>query len=800
MATLFWTKNMITKIKTIKNIGSFFYFDWDSVNPSVQIDAEYKPINDKSGKQKLIYNKFKKFNVLFGENGTGKSTLVRLLKCLNSNSDDLISKNWDHEDNPCSFDIDTDSGSVTFDDVNKIRNNSFKDKILIFDREYIDKFVHSFPTGRASSHNKNTGNLILYLGNFFQYRTQLNSLSQLKSNLQDKNQNIKQTKDNAFIALKPEKDYSEIKVCFCSLSTNEISSLPLIVLKKQTSIIKIDKDIEIIKQKITLSADILTATVPVNCVKNITPIQSNVEEAFSFSISSNVAKTLTKIAGKENFIKEGMKITHEHALKECPFCQQSIKSSGTYIDSITQYDAVFDAAFTSGQAKASSGLQEYKDIILGILGFQLPVGNNAIVTKINKLIGTSDDLPEVTLTEGELKILKKELANIEEKEKNITFVIPSNVLSIISIFVNLNLKIDIYNAKINSIVKNIEQAKKEISAGNLPTEKNTLEVLLGNEKLKLFVCENHRALSIIIEKEQTIVKNENTIAKISILFDALRKKVEELFTNFVSIYFSQIQKNLSIFCPDLQLEMIGTHPKYDLRVGDVTCGLEVHYKNKDRLKDLSEGERQSIALSYFLAYLNREQLKNDMIVVFDDPINSFDTGRRKQASELIYKEAINFMQLFIFTCDPLFKSYCLKVSNKRLGENRNFYYILKSASSSIHYRPREYCTIYSSFKHDFLNINHVIGTDDMIVVFGQKLRYCLEEIKDRHLGYSEDKFESILDAVESGKITKLIEKIDDIRELYSYCNTGGLAHFPKDGQTSWIEIKSQIDKYMKLGL
>jgi hypothetical protein len=148
----------------------------------------------------------------------------------------------------------------------------------------------------------------------------------------------------------------------------------------------------------------------------------------------------------------------------------------------------------------------------------------------------------------------------------------------------------------------------------------------------------------------------------------------------------------------------------------------------------------------------------------------------------------------------LFRSYCLKVSNKRLGDQRNFYYILKSASSSIHYRPKEYQTIYSSFKQDFRNIGTVTGTDDIIVVYGQKLRYCLEEIKDRHLGYSEDKFENILSAVENGNITSLIAKIDDIRELYSYCNTGGLAHFPKDGQTSWSEIKIQIGKYMRLGL
>lgn len=789
---------MIKKIKTIKNIGSFFHFEWDDINPSLQIDINGNPINDKNGNQRVINHQFNKFNILFGENGTGKSTLVKLFKSLNSDTDTLISKNWDHENDPASFDIEIDQTSITYNDVNKIQDNSLKDKVLIFDREYIDNFVHSFPIGRASNHNKNTGNLILYLGNFFQYRTQLNNLAQLKKNLQEKSENIKRLRDESFAMLRINKTYSETKIIFDTLSLDELADLPNKIINKIALISKIEKDIEVIKQKIAQATAILETVSPVQCIKPSTPIKSDVDSAFSFSISSTAVKTLAKMVGRENFIKEGVKITHDHSLNECPFCEQSIVSGEKYIDSVSQYEAVFDSAFINDQAKATSSLAEYKNTIVSILGFQTPSGNTSIVTKINNLLGLSDDLPEVILTEDRLKILKSELINIETKEKNITSSIPSRVTEVEAIFNDLNQKIYTYNNKVDLITKNLENGKKEVSSGNLPNQKSTLESQIIDEKFILFVYENYEGLKNIFLKESFIAQNEKTIEKIGSLFDLLRKKVEEHFKNFVSTYFSEIEKNLSIFCPDLELKMIGTNPRYDLRVGDVTCGLEVHYKNKDRLRDLSEGERQSIALSYFLAYLNKEQTKQEKVVVFDDPINSFDSGRRKQAAELIYKEAINFSQLFVFTCDSLFRSYCLKVSNKHLGGQRNFYYILKSASSSIHYRPKEYQTIYSSFKQDFRNISSVVGTDDMIVVYGQKLRYCLEEIKDRHLGYSEDKFEDILNAVETGRITNLIPKISEIRELYSYCNTGGLAHFPKDGQTSWNEIKSQISKYMKL--
>jgi len=794
---------MITKFEKIENIGSFFRFNWESSNPSLMLDKGGAPELDKNGVQKKVNNKFNKFNVLFGENGTGKTTLVKIFKTLNTDNTNQISKNWDHEADTCLFDVETDTSTILYDDVNGLQNNILKDRILIFDRDYIDSFVHSFPIGRASNHNKNTGNLILYLGNFFQYRTQLNNLSQLRKNLESKNDQIKIRKNTVFNALNPSEGYGDIKNTFEEISALEIADISNQIEIQKEIIDKTNKELKSISHKIAQADGIAKINFP-NIINLLSNISSNeIDGAFSFSISTAAATAMSQVSGREAFIREGIKITHDHNLDKCPFCQQSIKKEEKYIDPISQYKAIFNEVFVREQKKAEAILHSYKNQIISILGMQAPEGNNELVLQINKLLNEDDRLPDVFLSVEQSESLKGELKNIESKEVDITKILSSNSLIINSIINEINNKINLYNKQIEIIKQKLLKAKNEISSGGLPIQNAAIQTRLSQEKLRLFVLEFYDNLSKIFDLDSLIEKNENTIKKVGELFDVLRKKVEYLFQFFVDEYFSEIEKNLSIFCPSLELKMVGVNPRYDLRVGisgDVTCGLEVHYKNHDRLKDLSEGERQSIALSYFLASLKKENNKNSKIVIFDDPINSFDAGRRKQASELIYKEAINFNQLFIFTCDSLFKSYCLKVCNKKLGDKRNFYYILKSASSSIHYRSKELMSVYSSFIKDFRNINSIAGTDDKIVEYGQKLRYCLEEIKDRHLGYSEDKFECILDKVQYGKIDSLVSKIDDIRELYSYCNVGGLAHFPKDGQTSWGELKAQIDKYMKLGL
>ena len=57
---------------------------------------------------------------------------------------------------------------------------------------------------------------------------------------------------------------------------------------------------------------------------------------------------------------------------------------------------------------------------------------------------------------------------------------------------------------------------------------------------------------------------------------------------------------------------------------------------------------------------------------------------------------------------------------------------------------------------------------------------------------------------EAGKIIDadgiIANNKDLILQIYSYCNTGGLAHYPKDGSTSWNELKGKIKQYLSLNL
>lgn len=792
---------MIKKLKTISNIGSFFFFDWDASNPSAVFYINGQPIlNKKNGRPVVIKNEFNKHNVFFGENGAGKSTVVKILKSLNNDSQDFLKKHWDHENDQSFFTIETDTNVINFSDSIGIQNNSLKNKFLFFDRDFIENFVHSSRSGRDANHNKNTGKLMLYLGDFVRYKTQLDNFSQLIDKLEKINRNFETNNNTTLSLLSPAYERDVVQKAISDISEEDTSEFQSQIEDIENKSLALASDLQRIKRSLSKSEDIKNISEPDILSLLVCPDRNKIENAFSFSIGLSVIKTIAEISKKENFIKEGIDIINREKLEACPFCRQGIGNKENYIYPINEYKKIFDTNFTDSQEKIIKILDRYKTDILNILSIQNPANNSDIITKINELAGAGYTLSDFSLAEEQIIALKKEIANIDIKLGNIAVQSSTDIASIIQAVGDINKKIQLYNTAIEDIKLKLMKLKSDINSGALVTQKSIIESDLEKNYFKVFIYNNYLDLSKIIDCERRIANNNEVIKKLKEIFDVLRKKVESDFKTFVDIYFGEIEKGLNIFCPELKLKITSSHPKYDLRMGDVTCGLEVIYNSKDRLNELSEGERQAIAISYFLAYLNKQQNKNDKIVVFDDPINCFDAGKRKQAAEQIYKEVINYKQSFIFTCDSLFRCYCLKFCNKALGSSRNYYYILKSASSSIHFRPKELYTIYSTFRNDFRNINTVSGTDDMIVVYGQKLRYCLEEIKDRHLGYSEDKFEYILDAIQNGKVKDVVGKIEDIREIYSYCNTGGLAHFPKDGQTSWQELKGQIDRYVRLGL
>jgi len=792
-------KIMMKKIAKIINVFSFSFFDWDKINP-MKGNNPNDPIDV-----------FKENNIIFGENTNGKSNLIKIFKSLNR-QDINIEQNWDFPSEKQQIELILDNDSkITFAD-SKWSSSILKDKFLIFDKYFINKHVHSLGPDNTdtSQRRQERGKTIIYLGNFAEYNKEINKVNELKSTILEKN---KMYSEKEKAKIEGIIDTQNITIEEIKEGKKEIQKLikedNLQTKKKQLE--QRHNELEKIKNTLEQKNNIeqLSLLDEIDTVFSLKigvfeqrkkkEVEINPQQLFSFTITQGLQETLHKIAHKKDFVKAGLSLL-DNSLNTCPFCEQKIKN-GDYIQIIKDYQRIFDRFFAEEEQRTKDLLSKYREALEAIKDVQAPTTNKSRLEKIKQFISADKDLPDIIISRDDKETIKNELNLILEKEKNILEKKEySQIEQIKTIMETTNKLIEEYNESVRKINKKFNQIKKDVKEGKLGVQEGEKQKGISKLKKEIFFIENKNSIENYFKFINNYEKNEKVIESLERIYQLLKNKIIKQFNNFVSDYFSLIKRFIKEISPSMDVFEIKGDPTYDRRAQEpAQCGFNIKYNGKDCTKSLSEGENQVIALSFFFAQLEKENNKKK-IVILDDPITSFDAGKRKSTAEVIQKETNGFEQLFIFTCDPLFREFCRKQFS-----NHNFYSIFKTkGSSSIHYVPKKRETIYDSFETDFKNIDNIDGSNENVVIFGQKLRFCLEtKIKEDYFGYSQDSLSNMIKQISSkgkSKFDKLIDNKDMILQIYNYCNTGGLAHYPRDGSTSWNELRDKIKQYLKLEL
>ncbi len=792
----------ISKVDKINNIFSFSFFKWDSIN--------HHTFDDKNGNTQNFDGSFEKSNVLFAENGNGKSNLIKIFKSLNSQDIELKK----HRDYPSEKQelklILSDNSEINFMD-SKWTTNKLKDKFIIFDKYFINEFVHSVGPdyNDTPQRQQQRGRNIIYLGNFAKYNEEIDRINVLKNNTLERNNNFIQIEQSKIEPLLKSNDISLDKLnkekdMIRRLDKNNLQNKKEELNKKKIEYNKIKNainDKEKINQLLLLSEIRIAFSLKIQIIiqKESKEIEIKPDEIFSFTILRGLRKTLHKIAHKKDFVKAGLSLLND-SMNSCPFCEQKIKN-GDYIQIIKDYQEIFNKTFAEEEKNVRVLLNKYKTILEEIRDIQVPYQNKSKLYQAKPFIVIEDELPDLVIPDNDKIIIKNELRLVLEKEKKILDKTEGLEIEQIKKIINTaNELITKYNTSIKKINEKIKQIRKDATEGKLNGKKEDMEKKISKLNEEIFFIENKEYLEEYFKALEKSKNNAEVIKSLERIFQSLKNKIIEEFNKFVTEYFDLIQSFIKEICPSMDIFQIEGETRYDRRSQEsAQCGFFIKYNGEDCTKSLSEGEKQVIALSFFFAQLRKENDKNK-VIVFDDPITSFDAGKRKSTAEVIHMETNDFEQLFVFTCDPLFREFCLKQI-----DNRNFYYIFKTkGASSIHYASKNRETIYDCFENQFKDIERYNGYNENVVIFGQKLRFCLEtKIKEDYFGYSQDNFSNMIEKVAGkgeSKFNKLIKNKGVILQIYNYCNTGGLAHYPKDGSTSWNELKDKINQYLELDL
>ncbi|WP_282039373.1 AAA family ATPase [Saccharicrinis aurantiacus] len=375
--------------------------------------------------------------------------------------------------------------------------------------------------------------------------------------------------------------------------------------------------------------------------------------------NSSVADLISKLENSD-WVKSGIDYLPKSIEKTeiCPFCQQSTITQ-EIIDNLKEY---FNETYENDIKKINQLVINYK---------------SAIESFPQKIVFEQNPIVKAQKTEFDnkydsvLRLLELNLSMLENKIKSpsqkITLNKSAEVVKGLADFVlNINNEIGEHNNKIDN--------------------KNAALKLLKGEFWNLMRWEYDQTISTFITDKSHITKKGQDLSK-------ELKTFETKLSDQNKIIIEQQKKTINI---EEAVESIN-NGLIELGISDfkIIKHSENHYKivrgseEAEIFHSLSEGEKMIISFLYFLELCRGKKNVSDSnkkkIVVIDDPISSLSHIYIFNIGQLIKSEFIRskkYEQVFLLTHSLYFFYELTETNHERRKENQNLYRIVKNSEGS----------------------------------------------------------------------------------------------------------------------
>lgn len=606
---------MIRKIDLIKNVQTFCDFSWPELET------------------------FKKYNLIFGENGSGKTALSRIFKSIEENSslDKWVTYGSIPKD--ISIKIKFEDESVEYND--NIWKNRGNKKIHVFNRDFINEnFLENIKEFDCDDSDIDVSIKGLVGKEKILLDKKTKELEKLNIDVQSTTKELEDIINNSL----KENDFFKTKGK--NIATENIN-IENVKVEKVRDIKILEEKIAANKKNYLLLKDIESDdsliinmdydNVLIEKIEKVKFINSKDNILIFKSLSND--KLIDEYLVKKNFVLEGMKILDK---KEnlCPFCEQKLNESAKkllkdykkFIESknILAFDCLDKILNTLESVKIS----EFSGLLMVVEKYESMISKSIIkkglkfslIDKVNNVI---------TLIKETIDSKKSDLSlDISNEIENL-------IDELIILFNELQLACDMYD----EINKMKDLATKECKNCRINANEYLRQKIrvLNNGKLKKLEK---------LEKEQKSCEKE--LEKITIEYDILLKN-----TNAQSATMNKILKNIGLgeFEINQDLEL-------------------VHRRNLTKASKLSEGEKGIIAFTFFIGKLrglyNKSKNLDNLIIVIDDPVDSTSNvfferifAMIKRLNNIINSQDKSYAQLFILT-----HNYKLLLKTKRFFDEK----------------------------------------------------------------------------------------------------------------------------------
>jgi len=607
---------MIKKFIKIKNVGRF---------------TSYNCFGDVE---------LKKMNIIYSENGRGKTTLSVILRSLQSGKIDCIEgrKTLGKTEDP-EIELLLDTGVARY--KNKKWGNAPFPEIEIFDSIFVQENVYS---GYFVSSDHKRRLYLLTIGEqgvkfANKYIDSDNKITKINQEIRGKKAEI----DRHIIG---------DKICVENfVKFKEDRDIETKINKQEKHINSLSKQEEIKNKQYLKKVDIpiFESSTFLNTIQKNLP---DVLDKAMMEVRRHIEEYLDD--NGECWLETGLKYVTN---SKCPFCGQDI----TTVDLVNAYKTYFSDGYNDLKSEVERYLVDIQNLFSQekMLNLQSTINDNKLLNEFWKE-HIDYEFPEVSFDEIKnlwddlLNVLIKYLNRKKESLLEKIEIVDRDLLNI-SLYDRLIEIIKSYNDSIDSINKKIKDKKESIEAVELEEAKSVLENLQNISKRfdpkvdKL--CNDYIGLynkKLLLEEEKK--KNKEILNKYS-------KQMFKKYEQSINMYLEKFGAGFRI--GKCKPSFIGRKPStnYCISINNVNVELGKFDSpdNQPSFKNtLSEGDKHTLALSFFLAKLKLDTDISNKVIIFDDPICSLDRYRRSSTVYQILDISKKTKQVIVLTHDCYF--------------------------------------------------------------------------------------------------------------------------------------------------
>jgi wobble nucleotide-excising tRNase len=604
---------------------------------------------------------FKKLTLIYGDNGGGKTTLTSVFRSLTTNNPEIIR----HRISTNSTTAQEAQITQTATPTNVFHTfgvngwtTPFPD-IEIFDIHFVNENIYS-GFDFNDEHKKQLHQFVIGAqGVVIQNQIEQNKIDKTNSRQTQANieaQIIQQVGNNLT---------TDLINSFLTIPVTQATNIDQLIAIAETALASANANTIIqTLQPLTNLSRITTGIDFASIISDLQTTSQTIQNAVLETLFSQHCQDLSAntLVGPENWLQRGFAyVESKQANNElnisCPFCKQSIESNS---DILNAYASKFNTAFNELVQRLQKHLQSLQNFNLEA---NIQAINSVNQTNTSNIASWTTHLPNTVQPPvfniiANVDNLRTEfqnlIASIQQKIQNPTVAVATATATAFQTSgqtINTNIdsynhNVTIYNTAISTFRSNIQSvATAQLEVDRLKRIKQRFDTPIDT------LCNQ-------------LTTERQRLRGLETAYTQLSQQQQAAATTFFNSYQTQINHYLrNVFRTPFQIANV-VHVAPQGRATQSKIGYKLTIEGKDisftqnqpfNAKEcLSEGDKSTIALAFFLSKLDIDPNKQSKILIFDDPLSSLDTNRRSYTIGIIKSLVQQLKQVVVLSHNEYF--------------------------------------------------------------------------------------------------------------------------------------------------